>query len=328
MLCCDWDGIDALVETIEQRLAAGQDAVHPFFWQAISDSPHSLLLAAQNHDRTRRVIAAADRGFALPEPDSKIRVGYVSGELNQSPNGMVMAGVFDHHDPTSFEIVAFDNGSDDRTALLQRIISAFDQVVDVRAMSDRDMAGAIREAGIDVLINLNGFFGNARSEVFRHRPAPVQVNYLGCPGTMGGFEMDYAIADATVVPDDERRFYTEAIVQLPDSYYPTDRERPIADRTFSRAECGLPEIGFVFCCFNTAHKILPATFARWMHILNSVEGSVMWLLGSHSLATANLRAEATRHGIDPARLVSAPAMPPDGHLARHRCADLFLDTLP
>lgn len=328
MLCCDWDGIDALVETIEQRLTAGLDAVHPFFWQAISDSPRSLLLVARNHDRSRRLVAADDRRFVLPEPDGKIRVGYVSGELNQSPNGMVMAGVFDHHDRGAFEITAFDNGQDDGTPLRERIADAFDHMVDVRAMSDGEMAAAIRAAGIDILVNLNGFFGNARSEVFRYRPAPVQVNYLGCPGTMGGFEMDYAIADATVVPDDERCFYTEAIVHLPDSYYPTDRKRSIADRAFSRAECGLPDTGFVFCCFNTAHKILPATFARWMQILRGVEGSVLWLLDSHSVATANLRAEANRHGIDPARLVFAPAMPPDEHLARHALADLFLDTLP
>ena len=328
MLCCDWDGIDALVADIEQRLAAGLDAVHPFFWQAISASPQSLLLAAQNHDRTRRAIIADDAPFAPPLPDGKIRIGYVSGELNLAPNGLVTAGVFDHHDRSAFEVTAFDNGQDDGTPLRRRIVSAFDRVIDVRAMSDGEMAGAIRAAGIDILVNLNGFFGNARSEVFLRRPAAVQVNYLGCPGTMGGFAMDYAIADAVVVPDEDRQFYTEKIVHLPDSYYPTDREREIADRTFSRAECGFPETGFVFCCFNTAHKILPTAFARWMDILRAVEGSVLWLLDSHSVATANLSAEAGRHGIDPARLVFAPPFPPDEHLARHACADLFLDTLP
>lgn len=328
MLCCDWDGIDALVESIERRLEAGVDAVHLFFWQAISDSPHSLLLAAQNHDRSSRAIVADEAPFAPPLPDGRIRIGYVSGELNLAPNGLVMAGVFDHHDRSGFEIIAFDNGHDDGTELRQRIVGTFDRVVDVRAMSDAAMASAIRDAGIDILVNLNGFFGNARSDVFRHHPAPVQVNYLGCPGTMGGFEMDYAIGDATVIPDSERCFYTEKIVHLLDSYYPTDRARPISDRSFSRAECDLPATGFVFCCFNTAHKILPATFARWMHILLGVQGSVLWLLDSHAVATANLRTEAARHGIDPARLIFAPLMSPDEHLARLRCADLFLDTLP
>lgn len=328
MLCCDWEGIDALVATVEQRLAVGIDAVHPFFWQAISGSPASLLLAAQNHDRNRPAIVTDEAPFAPPLPDGKIRIGYVSGELNCSPNGMVMAGVFDHHDRSEFQTTAFDNGRDDGTALRQRIVGAFDKMVDVRAMSDAEMAAAIRAAGIDILVDLNGFFGHARSELFRHRPAPVQVNYLGCPGTMGGFEMDYAIADAVVVPDGERCFYTEQIVHLPDSYYPTDRARAISNRRFSRAECGLPETAFVFCCFNTAHKILPATFARWMDILRAVDRSVLWLLDSHGVATANLRGEATRHGIDPARLVFAAAMPPDEHLARHACADLFLDTLP
>lgn len=328
MLCCDWQGIDTLITEIERRLAAGLDAVHPFFWQAISDSPASLLLAAQNHDSAHRVAIASAARFAPPRTDGRIRLGYVSGELNLSPNGMVMAGVFDHHDRSAFELVAFDNGGDDDSALRQRIVGAFDLVVDVRAVSDAAMADAVRAAGIDILVNLNGFFGRARSDVFRLRPAPVQVNYLGCPGTMGGYAMDYAIADAMVVPDEERCFYTEQIVHLPDSYYPTDRARPIAERAFSRAECGLPKTAFVFCCFNTAHKILPATFARWMEILHGVEGSLLWLLDSHATATANLRAEAARHGVDPARLIFAPRMAPDEHLARHALADLFLDTLP
>ncbi|WP_337847352.1 tetratricopeptide repeat protein [Sphingomonas sp.] len=332
MLCCAWDDLDALAAAVAARLASGEDAVHPFYWHAIATSPASLLQAARNWQR-----AAAPRApDALPaaaevqplRADGRIRIGYLSGELNLSPNGLVMAGVFDHHDHAAFEIVAFDNSIDDGSPLRQRIVDSFDRVIDVRALGDAELAAAIRAAGIDIMVDLNGYFGNSRSDALRLRPAPVQVSYLGCPATSGADHFDYAISDAVVVPDADRQWHSEAIVHLPDSYYPTDRQRAIGTRHFTRAECGLPEGRFVFACFNHCHKLLPDSFARWMRILHGVEGSVLWLLDSNRLATANLRAQAQRHGIAADRLVFAPRMAPEDHLSRHRCADLMLDTLP
>ncbi len=329
MLCCDWDGLDALVVTVSAELDGGVDAVHPFYWHAIATSPQSLLQAATN--RQRSVVASLPppaSPIAAADPDRRIRIGYLSGELTLSPNGLVMAGVFDHHDRSAFDIIAFDNSRDDGSPLRQRIMRAFTGVIDVRGISDTALAAAIRAENIDIVVDLNGYFGNSRSDALRHRPAPVQVSYLGCPATSGAAHFDYAIADATVVPDDERCWQSEAIVHLPDTYYPTDRQREISHRRFTRADCGLPEHGFVFACFNHCHKILPATFARWMRILGAVDGSVLWLLDANPVATANLRTQAARHGVDPARLIFAPRLSPDEHLARHACAGLMLDTLP
>lgn len=332
MLCCTWEGLDALTATIAARLASGEDAVHPFYWHAIATSPQSLLQAARNRQRGARPGSLDTPFFAHPiaaqRTDGRIRIGYLSGELNLSPNGLVMAGVFDHHDHAAFEVVAFDNSVDDGSKLRERILGAFDRVIDVRAFNDADLAAAIRAAGIDIIVDLNGYFGNSRSDALRYRPAPVQVSYLGCPATSGADHFDYAIADAIVVPDADRQWHSEAVVHLPDSYYPTDQDRPIGGRQFSRAECGLPEHGFVFACFNHCHKVLPESFAGWMRILRAVDESVLWLLDCNPLATANLRAEAERHGVSANRLVFAPRMSPEDHLSRHRCADLMLDTLP
>lgn len=329
-LCCDWDGIDSLIANIDARLAAGESAIQPFYWHAISASPQSHLLAAVNFQRALPHITPESGQYPATDTNSerRIRIGYVSGELNLSPNGLVMAGIFDHHDREQFEVIAFDNGHERDTALRRRIVGSFDRVIDVREMTDSQMARAMREEKIDIAVDLNGFFGNSRSTVFGHRPAPVQVSYLGCPATSGSMFFDYIIADEIVVPESERQFYTEKIIYMPESYYPTDRQREIDSRPISRADCGLPDTAFVFCCFNYCHKILPETFASWMRILAQVDGSVLWLLDANPTASANLRSAAARHGVDPARLIFAPRRAPDSHLARHRCADLFLDTLP
>ncbi|HEX7791942.1 MAG TPA: hypothetical protein VF467_15615, partial [Afipia sp.] len=191
-----------------------------------------------------------------------------------------------------------------------------------------DIARLLRELEIDIAVDLNGYTEGMRPGVLAHRPAPVQVNYLGFPGTLGAAYMDYIVADATVIPDRQRPFFTEKVVHLPDSYQANDRLRPISDRTFARDELGLPPDGFVFCCFNNNYKITPQTFDGWMRILVHVPGSVLWLIEDNATASANLRKEAAARGVDPQRLVFAARMVPEEHLARHRCADLFLDNMP
>ena len=190
------------------------------------------------------------------------------------------------------------------------------------------MARLARELGIDIAIDLNGYTDDARTGIFAERCAPIQVNYLGYPGTMGADYMDYVVADRMVIPEDRQSDFTEKVVYLPHSYQVNDAHRKISARVFSKQELGLPESGFVFCCFNQAYKILPATFDGWMRILKAVEGSVLWLLDDNPTATRNLRQEAQTRGVDGRRLVFARRMPLDEHLARHRLADLFIDTLP
>jgi predicted O-linked N-acetylglucosamine transferase (SPINDLY family) len=195
-------------------------------------------------------------------------------------------------------------------------------------LSDAAAAQAIRARGIDILVNLNGYFGSVRQGVFALRPSPVQVNFLGFPGTLGAPYMDYIVADPVVLPPASARWYDEAVVRLPDSYQPTDATRAIAPGPVRRADCGLPERGVVFCCFNNNYKILPEIFAVWMRLLRAVPGSVLWLIEDNPHVAANLRREAALRGVAPERLVFARRLRQPEHLARHRCADLFLDTLP
>jgi predicted O-linked N-acetylglucosamine transferase (SPINDLY family) len=209
-----------------------------------------------------------------------------------------------------------------------RLKGAFDKFIDVRNMSDRDVAVLARGLEIDIGVDLNGFTGDARTSIFAMRAAPVQVSYLGYPGTTGADYIDYLIADPMLIPAAHRAHYTEKVVYLPNTYQPNDRKRQISDKGFTRSELFLPQEGFIFCCFNNNYKTTPDVFDSWMRILGRVDGSVLWLLEDNEIAVRNLKKEASARGIDPNRLVFAPRMTLPDHLARHRVADLFLDTLP
>jgi predicted O-linked N-acetylglucosamine transferase (SPINDLY family) len=201
-------------------------------------------------------------------------------------------------------------------------------MIEIRQLSDASALAAIREKQIDVLINLNGYFGEQRTQLCAHRAAPIQANYLGFPGTLGANYMDYIIADSQVVPEDHKCFYDEKVIYLPNCYQANDRNKKIATSGTTRLDCGLPESGFVFCCFNNSYKIVPGIFDRWMRILSHVDNSVLWLFGDNQETISNLKREATARNIDPQRLVFAKPIPLADHLARQARADLFLDTLP
>ena len=336
---CHWDGLDSLYQQIEDDIRAGRNTVQPFVLQAICESEALLAQCARTYSRERypasspatAVQASARHEFQAPKSpaaDTRIRIGYLCGEFRHQATSLLMAGVYEHHDRQRFSIYAFDSGYDDGSPTRRRLEAAFDEMVDISGMSDLAASDAIRSRGIDILVNLNGFFGFSRQGVFALKPAPVQVNFLGFPGTIGADYIDYLIADPIVIPANSHRHYSEQIACLPNCYQPNDRSRAIADKHFSREELGLPESGFVFCCFNNNYKILPAIFGRWMRILKAVDGSVLWLLKDNPTAEASLRREAAARSVDPARLVFAERWPSDEHLARHRQADLFLDTLP
>jgi predicted O-linked N-acetylglucosamine transferase (SPINDLY family) len=272
------------------------------------------------------LMPVANKGATYGNP--KIRIGYLCGEFRNQATSILMTGVYETHDKSCFEIFAFDNGWDDGSELRHRIEGAFNQIIDITTMTDEVAARLIADMKIDILVNLNGYFGEGRQNIFAHRAAPIQVNYLGFPGTMGAPYMDYLIADRIVIPEASQVFYTEKIAYLPNCYQPNDSKRVISDKQFTRQELGLPETGFVFCCFNNNYKITPQTFDGWMRILNAVEGSVLWLLEDNASAAQNLRNEAIARGIAPERLIFAPRMSLPEHLSRHRQANLFLDTLP
>ena len=328
MLSCDWNGIGNLIVEIESDVASGKMSAVPFGWQGVAKSPRSLQLCAEIYNEKR--FPANLKHSIQPSfgKNNKIRVGYSSGEFRDQAVAMLLVGVWEHHDNSQFEIFAFDNGWDDLSDTRRRINGSIHHVINIRDLSDSQAAAVISDNKIDILINLNGYFGEERNSVFAMRPAPIQVNYLGFPGTLGASYMDYIIADQQVIPATHKAFYKEKVVYLPDCYLATDRKKGIGTHIFSRAECGLPERGFVFCCFNNNYKILPDIFDIWMRVLKQIKGSVLWLLEDNATASANLRKEAMARGVNAERLIFAKRMPLPEHLARHQCADLFIDTLP
>jgi protein O-GlcNAc transferase len=263
-----------------------------------------------------------------PRPGERIRLGYFSANFHIHPVAHLIAGLIEHHDRQRFEVIGYGFDEDDRSAMRRRLVGAFDRFVDIAEMPDRDAAQLIHDDAIDILVDLHGWTPDCRAKILAYRPAPIQVNYLGYPGTSGADFIDYIIVDRVVVPPDQRRYFSEQLVYLPDCYQCNDDRREIAERTPSRSECGLPETGFVFCCFNNNYKITPTFFDVWMRLLRAVPESVLWLYEANGLIRGNLRREAGARGVAQARLVFAERQPQAEHLARHRLADLFLDTLP
>jgi len=327
---CDWRNFDQDQERLLEFIRGGESAIAPFILLASSATPADQLLCAKiwADGVELKVPQSARLTHARPGRDGKIRLGYLSADFHQHATAYLIAEVFELHKRSRFEVFGYSYGPDDGSEMRARLIRAFDGFVDIRPMPHGDVAKRMYEDRIDILIDLKGYTTHARTEILAYRPAPVQVNYLGFPGTMGAEFVDYMIADSFVAPKTQQKFYAEKLAYLPDCYQPNDTKREIAERVPSRGECGLPEKAFVFCCFNNSYKITPTFFDIWMRLLEAVPGSVLWLLEANAPAKANLRREAAARGIDPERLVFAPRKPLPEHLARHRHADLFVDTLP
>lgn len=334
---CEWAGFEEEVHRLAHEVEAGRQATAPLTAVSLLDSSRLQRRAAElwaPKAAPRADISAYGRDEAavrhsLTSSSGRIRIGYFSADLRAHPVAALTAGMFEHHDRGRFEVFAFSFGPDTGDEVRARLESAFEHFLDVKDRSDEEIAALARSLGIDIAVDLQGYTEHQRPGIFARRAAPVQVLFLGYAGTLGASYIDYLIADRVAVPEPSRDDYAEKIVYLPHSFQPNDRSRRIAERSFSRAELGLPESGFVFCCFNTVYKIQPPVFGCWMRILGQVPQSVLWLAQMEERATANLRAEARRCGIDPVRLIFAPKLRHiEEHLARYRAADLFLDTLP
>ncbi len=329
MYAADWRDYARLKAEAEGGVRGGARVVQPFIFQAIAETPADAQACSRIWAKDKYPEqGSAPQDRAARKANKKIKIGYVSGEFRHQATAMLMAGVYERHDREAFEIVALDAGRNDQSPMRTRLENAFDTWINIAALSDQDAAQAVRNAGVDILVNLNGFFGEARMGVFAQRPAPLQVNYLGFPATLGAPYIDYLIADKIVIPKDEQAFYDEKIVTLPGCYQANDDQGREMARTPSRAEAGLPDEGFVFCNFNSAYKLTPETFDSWMRILAQTPGSVLWLLESTPPYAENLRKEAEARGVAGDRLVFAPVLPTDLHLARLPLAGLFLDGLP
>jgi predicted O-linked N-acetylglucosamine transferase (SPINDLY family) len=327
-LVCVWPSFDELDRNLVDAVRKDRRPIGPFPVLLVPSTLEDQLRAARGFLQETKVnsLPALWRGARYRH--DKIRIGYVSADFHAHATAYLMAELFETHDRARFELVAFSLGPDQRSPMRERLTAAFERFFDVRLESDRDASRAIVENEIDIAVDLKGFTKDCRVGILARRPAPIQVNYLGYPGTMGADFIDYIIADPVVAPFEEQPFYAERIVHLPNCYQVNDRNRKIAERAPTRAECGLPEHGFVFCCFNNSQKITPTFFDIWMRLLKAVPGSVLWLLATNPWAGDNLRKEATARGVSPERLVFAPRTELADHLARQRLADLFVDTLP
>jgi predicted O-linked N-acetylglucosamine transferase (SPINDLY family) len=327
LMTCEWSGIAELINEIERDIDLGRLSAEPFGWQAVSSSPRSLLRCAEIFNVAKFPVDF-NAAPARPPEHRKIRIGYLGDVFREQAVSFLLVGALELADKSRFELYGFDNGVNDKSETRKRVEASLTEMVDITSRDDASIAALIRQREIDILVNLNVYFGDHRTGVFAKRPAPIQANYLGFPATLGASYSDYIIADRWVIPPDDRDFYSEKVVYLPECYQANDRKKAISPREFSRAECGLPENGFVFCCFNNNFKITPGMLERWMRILRKTADSVLWLLDDNPSAGVNLRAEAKARGIDPDRLIFAKRMHLTEHLARHRLADLFLDTLP
>lgn len=324
---CDWHEDEALQSALRAAVPRQSGTLQPFALCGADASPAEQQLCARAYAARQMVPPeTVFRHWAAPAP--RLRLGYLSSDFHDHATAHLMAEVFELHDRNRFEVTAYCFSRRDGSAMRQRLERAFDRMVDLRTLDHRQAAEQIHADGIDILVDLKGYTQGARPPILAHRPAPIQVNYLGYPGTMGASFIDYILADSVVLPEADFTFYTEKSVWLPACYQPNDRQRRIAETSPTREALGLPAQGFVFCCFNNSWKISPEMFGRWMRILSAVPGSVLWLLETNAVAKDNLRRAAVAHGVAAERLIFASRLPLPEHLARQRQADLFLDTVP
>jgi predicted O-linked N-acetylglucosamine transferase (SPINDLY family) len=322
---CDWTDADDLARAIPTLGVEGQ-AASTLGMLAAEDDPGRQFRRAVVWARERHRVAPRPLPPSPPRRPDRLRVGYFSSDFADHPVARSMAGLLRAHDRSRFAIHAYSLGAPVRGADRARLLRDTDRFVEAQALSDAAIVDLVRADGIDVAVDLNGYTRAGRSGLFARRLAPVQINFLGYPGTMGAAFMDYIVADRVVIPEAERAHYAERVLYMPDTYWPTDDRREMPARGPGRAEAGLPDRGMAFCCFNAPHKIGPAEFDVWMRLLRAVEGAVLWLYAPNRWARANLRRESAARGVAPDRLVFAPKLPAAEHLARHRHADLFLDT--
>jgi protein O-GlcNAc transferase len=323
----DWTRTAALAPRLKAEVLEGKSVIQPFVLMGYWDDNELQLRCSQNYVRQAGPGPLPPLWTGGRYNHKKIRVAYLSADFHQHVTSALTVEMFERHDRERFETIAVSFGPDDNSEMRQRLLAAFDSFVDARQRNDGEVAQMLREWEIDIAVDLGGHTSGARPWVLAHRPAPVQVKYMGYPGTSGSDFIDYIVADRMVVPPDQDRFFCEKIAALPGTLWVTDtqRELPLPP---SRAEAGLPGSGFVFCCFNHNWKITPPLFDIWMRLLNQVDGSVLWLLEGNASIRDNLCKEAQMRGVTPDRLIFAGRTTPELHLARQQLADLFLDTLP
>ena len=323
---CDWSGYSEAVRDIEAAMARDEPVDFPFSFLAVSDSPSLQLQCARRFAGLQHTGQALGKDFRRPR--ERIRVAYISADFLEHPTSYLMAGVFEKHDRQRFEIIGISLRDDENSPTARRVKAAFDRLVVAGPQTDDELARLVRQLDVDIAVDLMGYTGEHRTGIFAYRTAPIQVNYLGFPATMGSAKIDYLIADRFLIPEALQPGYGESIAYLPDCFQANDERRPAAAELATRAQMGLPPTGLVWCSFHSSYKLNPPMFDIWARLLRAVPDSVLWLVGGNPLVKQNLRREALARGVEPSRLVFAEPLPYPQHLARLALADLCLDTLP
>jgi len=324
---CDWNDFNDFKTEIINR-AQATTKIEPFNLLSWCDDPKIQHQCALSHTNNI-VLPGVSPLNATPadSDDGRIRVGYISRDFRNHVVAQLTVELFELHNREKFEVFGFAPGETDDSVMRKHLVKAFDHFIEVGHLTDSEIATLISEHNIHILVDLNGYSMGAHPRILAMRPAPVQVNYLGYIGTMGADFIDYIIVDNFSVPEKLQPHFTERLFHLP-CYMTHDRRRTVSRDIPTRSDVGLPDEGFVYCCFNNSYKITPQMFDIWMRCLSQTPASVLWLMRENAAVETNLRKEAQARGIDPGRLVFAPRMNAADHLARQRLADLFLDTSP
>ena len=327
MSICSWSGLAESMAILSRKVMANEKAAQPFVLLALNDDALLHKRSSETYVQSKYPFNQSLGAISKHARNQKIRVGYFSADFRNHAVSILTAELFELHNKNSFEIVAFSFGGDDEDPMRLRLRQAFNQFIDVSGLSDKEIAKLSRGLCIDIAVDLGGYTARCRTGIFSYRAAPIQLSYIGYLGTMGAEYYDYLLADRIAIPEKLQKNYSEKIAYIP-SYQANDRTRSISNKKFTKAELGLPEKGFIFCCFNNSYKILPATFDCWVRILNAAEDSVLFLYAENQWVEENLKKEAKERGMADSRLVFGKRMPNDEYLSRYQACDLFLDTFP
>lgn len=326
--CCDWTKMSEKIIQINSKVEAGKNVIKPFDLLAISNESRLQFKCAKRFASYQHPSRSLNANQQINH-DGKIRIAYISADFRQHPVSQLLAEVIELHNRDKFEIVGISFGADDKSEMRARLLKAFDQFHDVSESSDLDVANLLQNLHVDIAVDLMGYTAGSRMGIFSYHAVPVQVTFLGYAGTSGVDYIDYIISDKVVLPSDDSQWFSEKVVHLPNTFFPRDSKKVASEKIFTRASQGLPDNAFVFCSFNNSYKINPEVFDVWMRLLNQIDESVLWLSSANEMVKSNLIQEAGLRGISEDRLIFAKREEHlQDHLARHKLADLFLDTLP
>ncbi len=326
---CQWDGIDNILEDIEKKVIEQKNITQPWVFLTYNDSPNLQKITSEIWaNKGKKSSKNNSRKFDDKSKNKKIKIGYFSCDFYNHATSLLMINLFELHDRTKFEIIGFNVGSKIEDELYKRVHKAFDQFFNIGDKTDSEIIDFSRLQNIDIAVDLKGYTKNNRFDIFKERCAPIQINYLGYPGTLGSECIDYIIADKILIPKESQKYYSEKIIYLPDSFQVNDSIKKNVSKNFTKEELGLPRDKFIFCSFNATFKILPKTYDVWMNILKKVENSVLWLLVDNDETKKNLILETNKRGVNDERIIFANRMPFEQHILRQKLGNLFIDTFP